>query len=381
VKRKTSDEKTPFCKKYKVAKYCKKKKVMDKDIAPEDFAQCPLPISAHDTVQLSHGSGGKMMNNLISKLFLWAFDNPFLNKLDDQAVLEINGQRVAFSTDSFVVDPLVFPGGDIGELAVNGTVNDICMSGARPLFLSAGFIVEEGFPLGELKKIVESMRAAAQRAGVAIVTGDTKVVNKGQVDKVFINTAGIGLIEHEFEISASNLRPGDVILLSGTLADHGMAILSKREGLAFESSIESDTAPLNDLVGAILQAGGQAVHAMRDPTRGGLAATLNEFASSSQVGIRIKEDRIPVKAAVAGACEILGLDPLYVANEGKLILAVKREDAEAVLKAMRSHPLGREAIAIGDVVSEKPGLVSMQTRIGGWRIVDMLVGEQLPRIC
>ncbi|MCG8607703.1 hydrogenase expression/formation protein HypE [bacterium] len=322
-----------------------------------------------------------MMNNLISNLFLWAFDNPYLKELDDQAVFEINGQRLAFSTDSFVVDPIFFPGGDIGELAVNGTVNDICVSGANPLFLSTGFIVEEGFPLRELKKIVESMRTAAQRAGVVIVTGDTKVVNKGQIDKVFINTAGIGLIEHGYEISAGNLQPGDLILLSGTLADHGMAILSKREGLAFESPIESDTAPLNDLVRRILQVGGRAVHAMRDPTRGGLATALNELAGSSQVGIRIKEDRIPVNAAVAGACEILGLDPLYVANEGKLIVTVMRDDAEAVLKAMRSHPLGREATIIGDVVSEKPGLVSMRTRIGGWRIVDMLVGEQLPRIC
>ncbi|MFQ5675140.1 MAG: hydrogenase expression/formation protein HypE [bacterium] len=354
---------------------------MKDDLAPEEFAQCPLPITEHDTIQLSHGSGGKMMNNLISKLFLWAFDNPTLKKLDDQAVLDLNGQRLAFSTDSFVVDPVFFPGGDIGELAVNGTVNDVCMSGARPLFLSAGFIIEEGFSLEELKRIVESMREAAKRAGVAIVTGDTKVVNKGKGDKVFINTAGLGLIEHEFEISAGSLQPGDMLLLSGTLADHGMAILSRREGLAFEAPIESDTAALNGLVEAILKAGGREVHAMRDPTRGGLAATLNEFAAASQVGIRINEDRIPVNAPVAGACEILGLDPLYVANEGKLVAAIARGQAEAVLKAMQVHPLGREAVVIGDVISDKPGLVTMQTRIGGWRIVDMLVGEQLPRIC
>lgn len=354
---------------------------MKKDLTPENFAQCPLPISAHDTIQLSHGSGGKMMNNLISKLFLWAFDNPYLNKLDDQAVLEIKGQRVAFSTDSYVVDPIFFPGGNIGELAVNGTVNDLCMSGARPLFISAAFIIEEGFSLEELKRIVESMREAAKQAGVTIVTGDTKVVNKGKGDKVFINTAGIGLIEHDFELSSCNLVPGDLLLLSGSIAEHGIAILSRREGLSFETPIESDTAALNNLVEIILKAGQSSIHAMRDPTRGGLAATLNEFATASQVGIRIKEDCLPIKAPVAGACEILGLDPLYVANEGKLVVAVAREKAEDLLKAMRSHSLGRDAIMIGDVISDKPGLVSMQTRIGGWRIVDMLVGEQLPRIC
>ncbi len=321
------------------------------------------------------------MNNLISKLFLWAFDNPTLNKLDDQAVLDINGQRLAFSTDSFVVDPIFFPGGDIGELAVNGTINDVSMSGAKPLFLSAGFIIEEGFSLEELKKIVESMQFAAKNAGVAIVTGDTKVVNKGKGDKVFINTAGIGLIEHDFVLSSENLLPGDVLLLNGSLADHGMAILSRREGLAFETPIASDTAALNGLVEEILQTGGDKVHAMRDPTRGGLAATLNEFAEASKVGIQIKEAQIPIKEPVAGACEILGLDPLYVANEGKLVAAVAREKAEDVLKTMRKHPLGRDAVKIGEVVKEKPGLVTMQTRIGGWRIVDMLVGEQLPRIC
>ncbi len=354
---------------------------MNNDLSPESFAQCPLPITQHDTIQLSHGSGGKMMNTLISKLFLWAFDNPTLNQLDDQAVLEVNGQRLAFSTDSFVVDPIFFPGGDIGDLAVNGTVNDVAMSGARPLFLSAGFIIEEGFSLEELKGVVESMRRAAKQAGVAIVTGDTKVVNKGKGDKIFINTAGIGLIEHDYEIGCSRLQPGDVLIVNGSLADHGVAILSRREGLAFETPIASDTAALNSLVAVILEAGGAGVRAMRDPTRGGLAATLNEFAEASQVGLRIKEDRIPVKAPVRGACEILGLDPLYVANEGKLMVAVARDKAEAVLSAMQDHALGKESVVIGDVVAEKPGLVTMQTRIGGWRIVDMLVGEQLPRIC
>jgi len=342
---------------------------------------CPLPITDQDTVQLAHGSGGKMMNDLINRLFLWAFDNPLLDRRDDQAILEINGQKLAFSTDSFVVDPLFFPGGDIGELAVNGTVNDVCMSGARPLFLSAGFIIEEGFSMKELQRIVESMRDAAKKAGVLIVTGDTKVVNKGKGDKIFINTAGIGIVEHDHIPGAANLKTGDVLIVSGTLADHGMAILSQREGLAFDAPIKSDTAALNGLVDVILKTGGADVHAMRDPTRGGAAATLNEFAEDSKKGIQIEENRIPVNDAVKGACEILGLDPLYVANEGKLIVAVAAASAVKVLKAMQTHPLGRDSVAMGRVVDDKPGLVTMHTRIGAWRIVDMLVGEQLPRIC
>ena len=346
-----------------------------------DGLSCPLPITNHDTVQLSHGSGGRMMNDLISKLFLWAFDNPLLNKKDDQALIEMNGQRLAFSTDSFVVDPLFFPGGNIGELAVNGTVNDVSMSGAKPLFLSTGFIIEEGFSLKELQKIVEAMRDAAKKAGVLIVTGDTKVVNKGKGDKVFINTAGIGIIEHDYAIGSSNLKPDDVIILSGTLGDHGMAIMSQREGLTFESPIKSDTAALNGLIDTILQAGGKDIHAMRDPTRGGLAATLNEFAEDSTVSIRIKQDRRPMNDAVAGACEILGLDPLYVANEGKMVVVVARKSAEKVLAAMKHHPFGESSAIIGDVLQDKPGMVTMQTLIGAWRIVDMLVGEQLPRIC
>lgn len=354
---------------------------MSTNLTPASFAQCPLPIAQHATVQLGHGSGGKMMNDLISKLFVWAFDNSYLNKQDDQAVVEIDGARLAISTDSFVVDPIFFPGGDIGELAVNGTINDVSMSGARPLFLTAGFILEEGFALEQLRQIVESMRAAAQRAGVVIVTGDTKVVNKGKGDKVYINTTGIGVIEHGYNISSTNLQPGDLLVLSGSLADHGMAILSRREGLAFEAPIKSDTAALHELVADIIKAGGESIHALRDPTRGGLAATLNEFAASSQVGIRIHEERIIVKPPVAGACEILGLDPLYVANEGKFVAAVAKREAQAVLQTMRSHPLGQEAAIIGEVVADKPGLVSMQTRLGAWRIVDTLVGEQLPRIC
>ena len=354
---------------------------MKNDLISEGFGLCPLPITQHDTIQLSHGSGGRMMNDLIGKLFRWAFANPQLDKLDDQAVVEINGVKLAMSTDSFVVDPIFFPGGDIGELAVNGTVNDVCMSGARPLFLSAAFVLEEGFSLPDLQRVVESMRAAAARAGVMIVTGDTKVVNRGKGDKIFINTTGLGVIEHGLELSSCRLQPGDALLLSGSIGDHGMAILSRREGLAFESPIVSDTAALHGLVDRILDAGGAGVHALRDPTRGGLAATLNEFAEASKVGIRIRQDRIPIKGAVAGACEILGLDPLYVANEGKLVAVVAREHAEAVLDAMRKHPFGTESAIIGDVVADRPGLVTMQTRLGAWRIVDMPVGEQLPRIC
>lgn len=354
---------------------------MKKNTSVEALGSCPLPITRHDTVQLGHGSGGKMMNELISKLFLWAFDNPVLARMEDQAIIELRGSRLAFSTDSFVVDPLFFPGGDIGDLAVNGTVNDVCMSGARPLYLSAGFIIEEGTSLEELRKIAESMRAAAQRAGVAVVTGDTKVVNKGKGDRIFINTSGLGVIEHDFTLGAAAIRPGDAVLLSGSLADHGIAILSRREGLKFETPIRSDTAALHTLTEVILRAGGPAVHAMRDPTRGGLAATLNEFAAAANIGIRVSEARIPVHAAVAGACELLGIDPLYVANEGKLVAIVAREKATEVLAAMREHPLGQQAAIIGDVVDENAGLVSMKTRIGSWRIVDMLVGEQLPRIC
>ena len=350
------------------------------ELNPEDFS-CPLPFTSHDTVQLSHGSGGQMSNDLITKLFVWAFDNELLNKQDDQAILDFNGTRLAFSTDSFVVDPIFFPGGNIGELAVHGTVNDIAMSGAKPLYLSCGCIIEEGFPLEDLRKIVLSMKAAADHAGVKIVTGDTKVVNKGKGDKIFINTSGVGIIEHDYKIGADNLQDGDMIILSGTLADHGVCILSQREGLKLQSEIKSDCASLNHLVETIIKAGGSAVHAMRDPTRGGVAATLNEFAESSKVGIRLKEEFIPVKDDVRGACEILGLDPLYVANEGKLVAIVAKEKAKDVLAAMRSHPLGCDAAIIGDIVSDQPGMVRMITRLGAWRIVDMPVGEQLPRIC
>jgi hydrogenase expression/formation protein HypE len=288
---------------------------------------------------------------------------------------------LSISTDSFVVDPLFFPGGNIGELAVCGTVNDVSMSGARPLFLTAGFIIEEGFSLEQLRAVVVSMKRAAAKAGVIIITGDTKVVHKGKGDKLFINTSGIGIIDHSFQISGGNLQVGDILLINGGIAEHGIAVLSQRDGLSFESPIVSDAAPLNELIRLIVSAGADAVHAMRDPTRGGVAAVLNEFAASSKVGIRIFENKIPVQAAVAGACALLGLDPLFVANEGKVIVSVSADRAEQVLAAMKTHPLGKDASQIGEVIGEDPGMVTLQTSLGSWRIVDMPVGEQLPRIC
>jgi len=347
-----------------------------------DFnASCPAPLMKHRTIQLSHGSGGRMMNNLIRDLFLQALQPEGPARMEDFADLQLKGNRISFSTDSFVVDPVFFPGGDIGELAVNGTVNDICMSGAVPRFLSAGFILEEGFPLEDLEKITRSMARAATRAGVCIVTGDTKVVHRGCADKIYINTSGIGENERGLEIASSRIRPGDRVLLSGTLGDHGIAIISVREGLAFDTPVTSDTASLNGLVEAILDAGGEAVHAMRDPTRGGLSSTLNEFAESAGVGIELNEAAIPVTETVSAACELLGFDPLYVANEGKLVAVVSPEAASAVLEAMRGHELGISAAEIGLVSSARPGQVVMKTRLGSSRIVDMLAGEQLPRIC
>ncbi len=331
-------------------------------------------------ILLDHGSGGKMAQDLIADLMLPGFDNPMLAKLDDGAVLELNGQRLAFSTDSYVVDPIFFPGGCIGDLAINGTVNDIAMCGARPLFLSVGLIIEEGFDQDDLKRILAAMSAAARQAGVLVVTGDTKVVPRGAADKVFINTTGIGVIPAGVAVGGDNARIGDQVIVSGTLADHGMTILSQREGLSFDSTLESDSAPLNHLVDAMLQ-DGRAVHVLRDPTRGGVATTLNEIAQSSTVGIRLIEDQIPVKPDVAGVCDLLGFDPLYVANEGKLLAVVAPEDAAAVLAVMQADPHGADACIIGEVIADHPGKVFMQTRIGGHRIVDMLTGEQLPRIC
>ncbi len=341
---------------------------------------CPLPITNYDNIQLAHGSGGRLMAELIDKVFISTFKNDTLVKMEDQATLEVGGNKIVFTTDSFVVDPIFFPGGNIGHLAINGTVNDLSMNGAKPVWLSAAFIIEEGFPIEELNKIVISMREAADAAGVQIVTGDTKVVNKGLCDKVFINTAGIGILEKDLNISSSNIRPGDKIIVSGTIADHGMAIMTTRKGLSFESLIESDCAALNGLVDVITGKCSQ-IHAMRDPTRGGAAATLNEFANQSNVGIKIYADKIPVKPNVKGACEILGIDPLYVANEGKLILALPEEFAGEVLSEMRMHPLGKDAVIIGEAVDEHPGIVVKKTILGVEHIVDLPLGEQLPRIC
>jgi len=341
---------------------------------------CPLPLTDAARVLLGHGSGGRMSADLVQRFFLPRFANPYLDRLDDQAVVEIGGQRLAFTTDSFVVRPLFFPGGDIGRLAVNGTVNDLAMAGARPLFLSAGFILEEGLALDDLGTILDSMRAACEEAGVLLVTGDTKVVDKGSGDQCFINTAGIGVVEHPWLLSADQARPGDLVILSGTVGDHGMAVMSRREGLEFETTIESDTAPLNGLVAAMLE-GATGIRCLRDPTRGGLASTLNELALTSGVGIEIDEERIPVRPAVSAACELLGLDPLYVANEGKLIAIVDASEADALVERMRRHPRAAEATIIGTVTERHPKMVVLRTRIGGARVVDLHPGEILPRIC
>ena len=347
-----------------------------------DFSQfsCPLPKTDYDTIQMAHGAGGRLSADLIERVFLPVLGNATLEKLEDQATLSFGDKRLAFSTDSFVVQPIFFPGGNIGELAVNGTVNDLAMAGAVPKVLSVGFIIEEGLPITELHEILLAMRRAADRAGVQIVTGDTKVVNKGHGDKIFINTSGIGVIPEKVHISAHQIKPGDKIILSGTIADHGMAIMSVREGLSFESVIESDTAALNHLVQAMIKVSPN-IHAMRDPTRGGLATTLNELAQASSVGVRISEEAIPIRETVKAACEILGIDPLYVANEGKLVAFVAPEDAEDVLKAMRQNPLGKDAVIIGEAVETHPGKVVMENIYGVERIIDMPVGEQLPRIC
>jgi hydrogenase expression/formation protein HypE len=344
-----------------------------------DFS-CPAPLAIKDTVLLGHGSGGKLSAELIHDIFLPAFHNPILANLDDQAVVNIGGQRVAISTDSFVVHPRFFPGGDIGSLAVHGTVNDLAMGGATPLFLSAAFIIEEGFAIDELRRIVDSLRKAAADAGVQVITGDTKVVERGKGDGLFINTTGVGLVPEGINLSANRALPGDKVLLSGSIGDHGIAILAQREGLEFESEIQSDSAALHTLVAAMLSASRE-IRCMRDPTRGGVSSSLNEIAQQSRVGIEIEEALLPVHQEVAGACELLGLDPLYVANEGKLIAIVAPEAADVVLNAMQSHPLGAEARIIGEVVAEHAGMVTMLTPFGTSRIVDMLSGDQLPRIC
>ena len=333
-----------------------------------------------ENILLDHGSGGKISHQLITEIMLPAFDNPILSQLNDGAVIDIEGKRLAFSTDSYVVDPIFFPGGNIGDLAINGTVNDLAMCGATPLYLSVGLIVEEGFSIADLIKILEGMRAAAKTAGITVVTGDTKVVPRGAADKIFINTSGIGLVHENVNIASHLACPGDKIILSGSIAEHGIAILTQREGMSFDSTIVSDTAPLNRMVKGMLAAG-KDIHVLRDPTRGGVGTALNEIAIQSGVGITISEDNISVKDEVKGICELLGFDPLYIANEGKLIAFVGPDDAEAVLEVVRKDRYGQDACIIGEVVSSHSGKVIMKTRIGGTRIVDMLTGEQLPRIC
>ncbi|MBA7518151.1 Carbamoyl dehydratase HypE [subsurface metagenome] len=332
-----------------------------------------------DKILLAHGSGGKLAHELVEKSFVKAFANSFLAKLDDSAVMDFSG-RLAFTTDSYVVSPIFFPGGDIGKLAVYGTVNDLAMSGAKPLYLSLAFIIEEGLPQAELNEIVDSVQKAAQEAGVEIVTGDTKVVHRGSADKLFINTAGVGIIPKGVNISGGKARPGDRVILSGTIGDHGIAVLSQREELSFSTQLESDCAPLGSLVAEMLAVSSN-IHCLRDPTRGGLATTLNELAKQSKVSIRIEEGKIPVREEVLAACEMLGFDPLYIANEGKLVAIVPAKDADKILKAMRENHYGTSATIIGEVKAEHPGRVVMKTCLGASRIVDMLVGDLLPRIC
>jgi hydrogenase expression/formation protein HypE len=348
---------------------------------PSDFgAVCPVPIARHSHILLAHGGGGRLMHQLIEQVFMPAFGNPALDSRHDAAVLEVGGVRLAFTTDSYVVRPLFFPGGDIGTLAVNGTVNDLAMAGARPLYLSAGFILEEGLPMDTLSQVTASMQRAAAEAGVTIVTGDTKVVDRGKADEVFINTAGIGVVEHDRTIAPRSVQPGDAVILSGDLGRHGIAIMAVREGLAFESAIESDCAPLAAPVLELLSSGVE-VHCLRDLTRGGLASALNEIAEAAGHTIAIEEKGIPVREDVHGACEILGFDPLYVANEGRFAAFVAPADAGRAVEILRRHPVASLACVIGSVAEATLPLVILKSQIGSNRIVDMLSGEQLPRIC
>lgn len=347
---------------------------------------CPVPLAHNQRIVMGHGSGGRMSFDLISKVFTSPLDNPILRVGDDAGVCSIvndrqgNPSRLAISTDSHVVTPLFFPGGDIGRLAVSGTVNDVAMMGARPLYLTAGFILEEGLEVEILQRVVQSMRSTAFEAGVQIISGDTKVVQKGKADGMYINTTGLGILPGNLDIGGRNARPGDVIIISGSIGDHGIAVLAARGELNFESQVSSDVAPLNGLVAAML-AVSDGIHVLRDPTRGGLATSLNEIALQSNVGIQILDNAIPVKPAVAAACEMLGFDPLYVANEGKLVAFVDHKHAESVLAAMKNHPLGRDSSIIGNVVEGQLGRVTLKTGFGTTRMVDMLSGEMLPRIC
>jgi hydrogenase expression/formation protein HypE len=348
-----------------------------------DFSNwmCPLPLVGYPTIVMGHGGGGKLGNELVEHLFLPAFRNPALENLGDAAVFELGPGKLAMSTDSFVVQPLFFPGGSIGALAVNGTVNDLAVSGAEPKYLSASFILEEGFPLAQLAAVVDAMADAAATAGVRIVTGDTKVVERGHGDGCYINTAGVGVLRHGVIVGPHRAQPGDAVLISGTIGDHGMAIMSVREGLEFESQIRSDCAALNGMIAEVLDAAGDAVHVMRDPTRGGLASTLNEIATASNVGIEIDETSLPVRLEVQSACELLGLDPVYVANEGKAVFFVAPEAADQILQVLRAHPLGRDAARIGQVTAQHARMLVARTAMGANRVIPMQIGEQLPRIC
>lgn len=342
--------------------------------------ECPLPISATDRVLLGHGSGGKLTAELIEKLIVPAFANPALDALDDQAIVAVPHARLAFTTDSYVVTPIFFPGGDIGELAVNGTINDLACGGAQPVALSLALILEEGLPLADLRRVIESARRAAAAAGVSIVTGDTKVVGRGSGDQIFINTSGLGIVPAGVELGSAYVRPGDAILLSGPIGDHGVAIMARRAGLELDADVTSDTAPLHELSAALLRACPE-LHALRDPTRGGVAATLVELATRRKLGIEVDEAAIPVRDAVRGACELLGLDPLLVANEGKLVGFVPEACADAALAALRAHPLGRHAARIGTVTDAHPGVVELVTPVRGRRLLDLPFAEPLPRIC
>jgi hydrogenase expression/formation protein HypE len=354
---------------------------MSKDTINIEGAVCAPPLTHNEQIVMGHGAGGRMSHQLIQKAFMAAFDNAALRAGDDAARLESTlHSNLAISTDSHVVFPLFFPGGDIGRLAVCGTVNDVAMLGANPLYLTAGFILEEGLPMETLQRVVASMSAAADEAGVQIVAGDTKVVQRGKADGLYINTAGVGVIRPGLTIGGAQAKAGDVIILSGSIGDHGIAVLDARGELGFQATVQSDVAPLNHLIEAMLDASSQ-VHVLRDPTRGGLATTLNEIATQSHMGILLKEERIPVRPEVSAACEMLGFDPLYIANEGKLVAIVAREDAESVLEAMRATRYGEEAVVIGEVTAEPPGRVLLKTALGSTRIVDMLAGEMLPRIC
>ena len=354
---------------------------MSEETVNIEGAVCAPPLTHNEQIVMGHGAGGRMSHQLIQKAFVSAFQNSALNAGDDAALVEPGlKQKLSISTDAHVVSPLFFPGGDIGKLAVCGTVNDVAMLGAKPLYLTAGFILEEGLPMDKLKRVIESMRAAVEEAGVQIVAGDTKVVQKGKADGMYITTAGVGVVRADVNVSGANAKPGDVVILSGTIGDHGIAVLGARGELGFQSSLQSDVAPLNHLIAAMLDASPN-IHVLRDPTRGGLATTLNEIASQSDAGILLKEETIPVHSEVNAACEMLGFDPLYVANEGKLVTIVPKEEAERILSVMRSTKYGEGSVIIGEVVSEPKGRVLLKTVLGSTRVVDMLAGEMLPRIC